>query len=161
MTMTIQARSIDPVFRSLAFDNIPAPDYADVLIIPLPAGADPDPWHWADAIFSLRSMPGWILALMALRQVLVRAVGIPTAPRTVFQVRAVEDEEALIAFDDAHLDFRCGVGVDAAAALVRVTTVVRLKGWPGRLYFAFVQPLHPLILKAMMRKAARTERLRP
>jgi hypothetical protein len=95
-------------------------------------------------------MPGWVAALLRLRQALVGMVGIRRAPAGVFDVAEVRGEEALISTDDTHLDFRCGVAFDAGAGLLRVTTAVRLKGWRGRLYFAPVRVLHPLVVHAMM-----------
>ena len=63
-----------PCFRSLAFREIPKPDYADVCLAPLPDGAG--------RLFSLESMPRWVAAGMGLRQALVPLIGIPKAPRT-------------------------------------------------------------------------------
>ena len=139
-----------PVFRSLALQSIPKPDYADVIVLPVPEGTSADPRVWADELFSLRSMPGWVTALMGLRQAVVGLMGIGKAPAGVFAVTEVRGEEALISADDTHLDFRCGVAYDAGARLLRVTTAVRLKGWRGRLYFAPVRLLHPLVVHAMM-----------
>ncbi len=140
---------------SLALRDVPAPDFADAVIAPLPAGAPTDPAVWADAIFSPAAMPRWVLAALAVRQGLVPLLRIPAAPRGAFAVDEVVGQEALIAHDDVHLDFRCGVAVDADARLVRVTTAVRLHGWRGRLYFGVVQPVHPLVVTAMLRRAAR------
>lgn len=39
--------------------------------------------------------------------------------------------------------------------LVRVTTTVRLHGWRGRLYFAPVRLVHPIVVGAMIRGANR------
>ncbi|WP_082978996.1 DUF2867 domain-containing protein [Arthrobacter sp. B6] len=139
-----------PVFRSLALQSIPTPDYADVIVLPVPGGASADPKTWAEELFSLNSMPGWVRALLGLRQAVVGLVGINRAPAGVFDVAGVRGEEALISADDTHLDFRCGVAYDADARLLRVTTAVRLKGWRGRLYFAPVRLLHPLVVHAMM-----------
>lgn len=148
-----------PVFRSLALQSIPKPDYADVIVLPVPDGnpdGNPsDPRLWAEELFSLRSMPGWVTALMGLRQAVVGLVGISRAPAGVFAVAQVCGEEALISADDTHLDFRCGVAYDAVARLLRVTTAVRLKGWRGRLYFAPVRLLHPLVVHAMMARTIR------
>jgi hypothetical protein len=147
-----------PVFRSMALESIPVPDYSDVIVLPVPAGQRDwpvDPKVWAEALFSLKSMPGWVTALMGLRQALVGLVGIRRAPANVFAVAEVRGEEALISADDRHLDFRCGVAYDVGARLLRVTTTVRLKGWRGRLYFVPVRPLHPLVVHAMMAKAIR------
>ena len=144
-----------PVFRSLALQSIPEPDYADVIVLPVPKDGPADPRVWAEELFSLRSMPGWAIALMGLRQAVVGLVGISRAPAGVFAVAEVCGEEALISADDTHLDFRCGVAYDAGAGLLRVTTAVRLKGWRGRLYFAPVRLLHPLVVHAMMARTIR------
>ena len=144
-----------PVFRSLALESIPAPDYADVIVLPVPQGASAEPRVWAEELFSWKSMPGWVAALMGLRQAVVGLVGISRAPAGVFAVAEVRGEEALISTDDTHLDFRCGVAYDAGTRLLRVTTAVRLKGWRGRLYFAPVRLLHPLVVHAMMARTIR------
>ncbi|MFI6919889.1 DUF2867 domain-containing protein [Nonomuraea spiralis] len=144
-----------PVYWSSALEDIPAPDYADVIIGVLPPRATTDPQVWAKAVFSIRSMPLWIAVAMGLRQMIVPLIGIPRAPRDVFQVAQVEGEEALIVADDRHLDFRCGVAVDPEARLVRVTTTVRLKGLRGRLYFWPVRFMHPIVVRSMLRAARR------
>ena len=144
-----------PVFRSLALDSIPAPDYADVIVVPVAPGCPSDPRIWAETLFSPQSMPAWVAALMGLRQAAVGLVGINRAPQGVFAVSDVRGEEALISADDKHLDFSCGVAFDAGARLLRVTTTVRLKGWRGRLYFAPVRVLHPLVVRSMMVRAVR------
>ena len=146
---------IFPAFRSLALQSIPKPDYADVIVLPVPDDGPADPRVWAEELFALQSLPGWVTALMGLRQAVVGLVGISRAPATVFAVAEVCGEEALISADDTHLDFRCGVAYDAGAGLLRVTTVVRLKGWRGRLYFAPVRLLHPLVVHAMMARTIR------
>lgn len=148
----------DPVFRSTAFDDIPQPDFADVVVVSIPATAHPiieDPAWWAERVFSLRSIPRWIVILLGLRQMLVRLIGVKPAPSSVFDVKAVVGEEALIAADDRHLDFRAGVAVDIGQRLLRVTTVVRFHGWRGRLYFIPVGLLHDPITRAMARRAVR------
>ncbi len=145
-----------PAFWSIAFADVPAPDYADMSVGVLPAGASVDPAVWASALFSRRSMPWWVLAAMGLRQAVVPVLGIRPAPRGTFDVRRVEGDEALLSVDDRHLDFRVGVGVDPVARLVRVTTAVRLKGWRGRLYFAPVRLAHPAVVHAMLQKTVRS-----
>lgn len=145
-----------PGFRSLALDAIPRPDFADVHLVALPPGADPDPRVWAERIFDVGSTPVPVIALMAVRQSLVGLIGIPRAdPEKVFRVASVEGEEALIDADDRHLRFCCGVAVDADRSLLRVTTTVQLKGWRGQVYFAPVSLLHAPVVRSMMTKAVR------
>jgi hypothetical protein len=141
---------------SIALRDIPHPDYADAIIAPMSSNAPLDPDVWARMLFSRGSMPGWVAAAMVLRQLVVRLVGIPRAERDVFDVREHQGDEVLIAADDKHLDFRCGVAVDRELRLVRVTTTVRLHGWRGRLYFAPVRLAHPIVVTAMIRGANRS-----
>jgi hypothetical protein len=138
-----------------AFKDVPAPDFADVHVAVLPAGAPADPAVWARRMFSGRATPAWVKAAMGVRALLVPFLGIPRVPGDPFAVRRVTGEEALLGFDDRHLDFRVGVGVDAAARLVRVTTAVRFNGWRGRLYFVPVRLLHPVVVQSMLSRAQR------
>jgi hypothetical protein len=144
-----------PGFWSLALRDIPSPDFLDVIAVTLPAGTSRDPAVWADEIFAIASMPVWVRVAMGLRQALVPLIGLKPAPLDTFRVSDVVGDEALIAFDDVHLDFRCGVGVDRDTRLVRVTTAVRLKGRRGRLYFAPVQLAHPVVVTSMLRSTQR------
>lgn len=147
--------TISPSFQSLAFRDIPEPDYADVAVVAVPkslrAGLPVDPAVLAAGVFDVRHSPRAVLALFWLRQKVVGLLGVPPAPRDVFAVREVSGPEALLVADDTHLDFRVGVAVEND--LLRVTTVVRLHGLQGRIYFAPVRLLHPLITRAMMRSA--------
>ncbi len=143
----------EPGFASLALRDVPKPDFGEVLLFPLEPGHPTDPAQWARSIFSPRRAPRWVQGLFVVREVVVRLLGIPRAPRDVFAVQEVVGEEALIATNDRHLDFRVGVAVDRDAALLRVTTVVRLHGWRGRLYFLPTRLLHPLVLRSMVLRA--------
>jgi len=143
----------DPSFWSLALRDIPSPDFADVQVFCLPPGVPDDPSWWAKAVFDVSSAPWLVRALMLTRQGLVTLIGLKPSPRDTFDVDEVCDDEALIAHDERHLDFRAGVGVDRTNRLLRVTTTVRLHGRRGRVYFAPVGVAHPMITRAMMRKA--------
>lgn len=145
-----------PAFRSLALDEVPLPDHLDVIAVPLPVGASTDPSLWTRTIFSIDSTPVWVRALLVVRQLLVPLIGVRRGDAdAVFAVRRVVGEEALVVASDRHLDFACGVGVDADRRLVRVTTTVRLHGWRGRLTFAPVGLVHPVVVRSMLRRAAR------
>lgn len=144
-----------PRFASRVFTDIPRPDWADVVVVPIPPRATRDPEVWAREVFSLRHLPLWVKALFAVRQGFVGLIGVDPAGHDLFAVRSVDGEEALLAADDKHLDFRVGVGIDADRDLVRVTTAVRLRGWRGRLYFIPVRLLHEPIVRAMLAHAGR------
>lgn len=145
-----------PSFVSLAFVDIPRPDFADVVVVAVPPSSRAlavDPRWWAEEIFSVRSAPWWIKGLLALRQAVVGLVGIRRASSDVFDVATVQGEEALIVVDDTHLDFRAAVAIDLDRRLLRVTTTVRLHGWRGRLYFTPVSILHGPVTRSMARAA--------
>lgn len=145
-----------PRFDSFAFDEISRPDFADAMLIVLPHGATTDPRVWAETVFGGAGIPSWVKALLGVRQIAVKFIGIPPAPRDVFAVSRVEGDEAVIVAHDRHLDFVAAVGVDAERQLVRLTTTVRLKGWRGKVYFAPVRLLHPIVVQSMLAKAARS-----
>ncbi|GHF20057.1 DUF2867 domain-containing protein [Pseudolysinimonas yzui] len=141
---------------SIALRDIPHPDYADASIAPIGPDDPVDPAVWARTLFGLESMPRWVVAALHVRQLAVRLIGIPPAPRDVFQVRERVGDEVLIAADDTHLDFRCGVAIDERMRLLRVTTTVRFNGWRGRVYFVPVRLAHPIVVRAMIRGARRS-----
>ena len=141
---------------SLALRDIPAPDYADAIIAPLPPGTPAEPAVWARRLFSLRTMPRWVVGALAVRQLLVPLLGIPRAADDVFAIRDQEGDEVLLGVDDRHLDFRCGVAVDRESELLRITTTVRLHGWRGQAYFLPVRVLHPHVVRAMIRSAGQS-----
>lgn len=148
-----------PAAWSIAFRDLPAPDFADAAFAVLPEGATTDPAAWATTLFDRRTVPAWVAAAMAARNLLVPLLGIRPPTGSPFEVREVTGHEALLGFDDRHLDFRVGVAVDPLAGLVRVVTTVRLKGWRGRLYFAPVRVAHPVVVQSMLHHAR--ERLTP
>lgn len=144
-----------PGLRSLALHEGERFDYGDVILIAKPPRTTDDPRAWAEAVFSLASIPPAVRVLFGVRMALAPLLGLRPAPRGVFDVRRVEGDEALMAFEDDHLDFRCAVGVDPIAGVVRMTTVVRFRNWRGRLYFTPVRLLHPWIVHVMLRRCRR------
>ncbi|AJT40647.1 DUF2867 domain-containing protein [Psychromicrobium lacuslunae] len=148
-----------PRFSSSALADMPRPDYADVIMVPVSSNSAAskvtDPEVWARTMFSAQTMPRWVVTLMSLRQMLVGLIGIKRAPRTVFDRIKVYGEEALIIADDSHLNFRCGVAFDAERLLLRTTTAVAFQNWRGRLYFLPVRVFHPLVVHAMMVRTVR------
>ena len=143
---------------SLALRDIPRPHYSHTVIVLLDEHPSTDSAEWAERLFDMRRAPRWVAAAIALRQALVPVLGIPRSPRTTFDARETIGDETLIAADERHLDFRCGVAVDAESRLLRITTTVRLHGWRGRLYFAPVRVAHPTVIAALVRRAIRAQR---
>jgi hypothetical protein len=104
-------------------------------------------------VFSANAMPGWVKALMGLRQLVVGLVGIERGSDEVFDVADEVDGEALILTPSGHLDF--AVSVARTDELLMVTTAVKLHGWRGRLYWSVVQWFHGPVTTAMMTGAVR------
>jgi hypothetical protein len=115
-------------------------------------------------------------ALMALRDFVVRPFGLITVPRHLsrapegplevgsaagmFKVVARSGDEVLLGLDDKHLDFRFSLMLRATGACEQAvaTTTVRFHHVGGRIYFAFVKPVHKLLVPGMLRSAAKRAR---
>lgn len=65
----------------------------------------------------------------------------------------MDGDEAVIAQQERHLDFRVGIAVDVDTRLLQVLTVVRLRNRWGRLYFLPVRVAHGPLVQA---RVART-----
>lgn len=129
-------------------------DWSDAYAVGLSAGAPRrDAQEWADAVFRAPPPPGARL-LFGARELLVRAVGIERGGRHVFDTVARTDNEVLLGVDQAHLGFRASVLVDADRVVV--STVVELHNRRGRAYFALVRRIHPIVVRRMLARAART-----
>ena len=133
---------------------LPFIDWSDAYAVGVPVGDRPrDPQEWADAVF--RAPPPLLVrALFGLRELVVRGVGIERGGRQVFDTVSRTDREVLLGVDQAHLGFRASVLVEADRVVV--STVVQLRNRRGRAYFALVRRIHPLVVRRMLERAART-----
>ncbi len=103
------------------------------------------------------SAPNWIGRLMALRNSLVRLVGLKTAKMDGFPVLAERDDEIIVGFDDGHLDFRLVIRVEPALSglnRVSIATLVDRHNALGRAYIAVITPFHKAIVARMLRSLA-------
>jgi hypothetical protein len=121
-----------------------------------------------------KSTPAWIDTLMGLRNRIVSMLGLKDlgalsqidALRTssqyqpgdrvgIFTLVSKSDTEVLLGDKDRHLDVVVSVHKQDAeghgAAIVTVTTVVKVHNWLGRLYMVPVRPAHRVIAQAMVR----------
>ncbi|MFC5373005.1 DUF2867 domain-containing protein [Brevundimonas faecalis] len=103
--------------------------------------------------------PAWIHRLMAVRNGLVRLVGLKTGDIDGFPVLAERAEEIVVGLDDRHLDFRIVLRVEPAApstsapALkhnVSIATLVDRHNLFGRAYILVVTPFHKRIVARML-----------
>lgn len=128
---------------SIALRDTRAPDYADATIVSIAPDGSVDPAAWARRIFSLRDQPLWV------RAVLGRTL------RGEVVIREHSADEVMVAFPGRRLDIRCAVAVDEHTRLLCVTTTVRRRGRRPIVPLALA---HPVLLRAMLRAAARTWR---
>lgn len=121
------------------------------------------------AFFS--SGPKWIDKLFALRNRIVRRLGLKTSGDVtnreellrqfqcepgeqlgLFKVFHKPENEVVLGEDDRHLDFRVSLFVSGTTnKTLTITTTVKFRNWFGRLYFLPVRPFHTLIVPAMLK----------
>lgn len=148
--------------------------------------ADPHPEQpalqaWLDVV---SRTPTWTRQLMALRNRLVRLVGLqdlgqlddlehhPQARQAshyrvgdrlgIFQIRYLSSGEVILGQDDKHLDVQVSLHKEPrcpsrnAPAMVVVSTVVHVHNTLGHAYMAVVKPFHRRIVRAMMARITAT-----
>lgn len=146
-----RVRATDVQFDGLVATALPRVDFADAFAVERRRETGSEPQAWADAIF--HDLPGWVTALAAVRERLVGFVGIERGTTDdAFAVLARDDDEVLLGVDAGHLDFRASVRCEPGRVVL--TTVVRLHNRRGGAYFAVIRPIHPLVVRAMLRRAA-------
>lgn len=156
---------------SLAAGSLPRIDYADAYEARLPAGRRYTLDQAVALVFA--TAPGWVRALMRLRNALVRPLGLKVDPPRaalggvgpllpggrigIFRVIDRAPAELLLGEDDRHLDVRVSVLLheSGAAQWATVSTVVAYHNAWGRAYFALVRPFHQIIVPALIRGAIR------
>ena len=144
--------------RSILTDSLPRVDYLDAYATTVPPGATADPEAWAAAIFD--APPPWVRTLLKVRNRAVAPLGLKTPspddnsndsrPLT-FPLLLRTDDEVLLGLDDRHLDFR--VSVMVRDGMVTASTAVYLHSSLGRAYFAPVRLIHPIVMRALVRRA--------
>jgi hypothetical protein len=109
--------------------------------------------------------PRWIEMLLALRNRLVKPLGLKTPDPTgtgaantigIFPVLSETPARLVAGFNDSHLDFRVVVDVAPAGQGQRVTatTLVLTHNLLGRVYLAIILPFHRLVVRSMLRQVA-------
>ncbi|MEI7297975.1 DUF2867 domain-containing protein [Paraburkholderia tropica] len=139
-------------------------DFADAFSVDLPEAASHDPECIARHIFD--HQPEWIAALLKLRDLLVRPLGIRRAADlraaggdriNIFRVFGRYPNEIVLGEDDTHLDFRVSVLVQPPSGefpcRVIVTTLVFYNRLLGRAYIALIAPLHRMVVRRSLRHA--------
>lgn len=104
------------------------------------------------------AFPGWAMALVKLRGLLVAPFGLSNSgPEAedklgLFPVEEDTAQELIAGFDDKHLDFR--VSVTSHEGRVSLATWVHPHNIWGRLYLATILPAHILIVRNALSRVA-------
>lgn len=104
------------------------------------------------------ALPGWAAALLALRNRIVRPLGLKTEADAglpalgLFPIRKDTPEEFVLGLDDRHLDFR--ITVFRQDERLYLSTWVHPHNAFGRLYLALVKPFHIAISRGAARRMA-------
>lgn len=137
-------------------------DWADSYSVRLDR-ADLEPMQVATDLMG--RAPGWVTALLGLRNRIVSLFGLKSAELALtgqdkiggFPVVEHDQERVVLGFNDKHLDFRIIVSVEpegTAHQHVSLTTLVRRHNLFGRLYILVVTPFHKLIVKTLLKRFA-------
>ncbi|GAA3854274.1 DUF2867 domain-containing protein [Celeribacter arenosi] len=111
-----------------------------------------------DALSIGLAMPKWADALLRLRNVIVRPLGLKTGSAkdgrdAIFPMHYSSDTEIIIGTDDAHLNFR--ISVLRQNGHLHMATWVHRNNWIGRVYLLIVMPFHVAIVRNAMRQIAK------
>lgn len=147
----VSARAVAVPDTPLLAGALPRVDWSDAYAVPCGPSDPVDPQLWADAAF--RDPPGWVRALLCVRQALVGLVGIERGDVSAFDTLARTADEVLLGTDAGHLDFRASVLREPDRVVL--STVVQVHGLRGRAYCAVVRRVHPSVVRAMLTRAAR------
>ncbi len=125
----------------------------------------------AQRIFT--DLPGWINALLAIRDLGVAPFGLKTTAKlpknnrsrasievgeriNFLTVRAIGEDEIILGEDDRHLDFRISVYRDRASpGRICLATWVRTHNCFGKSYLGIIAPFHVLIVGSRLTGLAR------
>jgi hypothetical protein len=153
--MTVVEVDVNAELRNL----LPGADFADAYSRTV---EDPTLDAISAARRAIEQQPGWVRALMRLRDAIVRPLGLRTADDPslarlerigLFPVIGSTPKRVVLGFNDSHLDFRLVIDVATLGELRRqviVTTLVQTHNWLGRIYLAMVMPFHRRIVPAML-----------
>lgn len=158
---------------TLIHQALPNADFADCYTLPDPH-PELDALHTYLAVFA--RTPRWMHALMAIRNGVVRHLGLKSAnglrvdePQKppanyqpgdrmgIFTLAQATPREAVVFDDDKHLKVQLSLFKHTVKGqpMVSVSTVVHIHNRLGRAYMRVVGPVHKLIVPLMLAQAAR------
>ena len=120
----------------------------------------------------LHPAPRWVSTLMAIRNFLVKFVGLETTRKgnsgiqkpeaeyrvgdkiDFFKIISLSENEVVVTAHDKHLDsfFSLYIDKNEGGREVFMTSVVETKGRLGNIYMFFVAPFHRLIVSQMLKR---------
>lgn len=124
---------------------------------------------------AVSATPLWVDGLMAVRNFAVRFCGLKDVGGMrsytgrlaadyrvgdrigIFSIITIDERELVLGIDDDHLDVRVSIFKEitsAATAQYTLSTVVHIKNRLGSAYMAAVGLIHPLVVRAIMRRAS-------
>jgi Protein of unknown function (DUF2867) len=141
------------------FTTLPAASFADTYVVhgtKFDAAIDAARGAFGNA-------PGWISALMQVRNAIVAPFGLvhePPAPNPkaigMFPIISDTKNKVVLGLDDKHLDFRVVVELFNAGQSVSLTTLVKPHHIFGKAYLAIIMPFHRIIAATILAQAAKT-----
>jgi len=157
--------------KSLIRDILPA-DYTDAFQCVVPGEPKCSPDDLQVSFWTV--MPGWVNALMKLRNILVKPFGLQggesIAVPVVQAIRNGEshglmavpfknDRETVVKLSDKHLDAYMSVYIDPnnPTTSVSVITAVKYHNRLGRAYFFIIRPFHKIIVRSMLKNTINRE----
>ncbi|SJZ69348.1 Protein of unknown function [Enhydrobacter aerosaccus] len=167
--MTIVKETAVPT-SSVLHGTLADADFFDAYVAPLP---DDSLSPMEVFLHASRHTPQWVTRLMSLRNRLVSLVGLKDVGRMqddvdrpadsyrvgdrlgIFSVFGRTEQEVVLGIDDRHLDVRVSILKecrDGRDSYVVISTVVHVKNCLGHIYMLPVGRIHPLVVKAMMRR---------
>lgn len=101
-------------------------------------------------------LPSFVLKLLAIRDALVKPLGLKTGATFRDRIIKRDEEEIIIGAEDKHLSFWVSVYCTKhyrGQQTTAVTTVVKYHNFMGKCYFAAIKPFHKIIVERLFRKA--------
>lgn len=102
------------------------------------------------------SAPRWIVALMRLRNAVVKPFGLKVEKDISDLIIVESDSVAIISKNDQHLDLVISFMTERRmndSQRLSVSTKVRYNKRMGKLYFAIIRPFHNIICKTLLKRA--------
>lgn len=111
--------------------------------------------------------PPWIIALLLLRNAIVKLVGLKTSFPAAeekkfevgnninfFKIYQIHKDEVVLGAEDSHLNFRAVINkTNAQQHNIKVTTLVEYNNLLGKIYMTLITPGHLLIMRVLVKKA--------